>query len=171
MDSFKTSSIKFKYKYLNDSVIYNRFLYYLDYDTLSYEISYYYSIGLADTNLLAVDKIAKSFEFINKSTSAQKSHLLSSNFIMNSSPNPFNGNLNILIEPTNSGIFSVGIYDVNGKLVNALFGGSMLSGTKYYFFWNGKNYRGERVPSNNYFILFKDINKQEAGFKAIQLLK
>lgn len=72
-------------------------------------------------------------------------------------PNPFNQSTTIEFAlPQNEATTSVRlmIFDALGRKVQTLFSGNLAGGI-YRFYWNGKNARGQDLPSGNYFCLFR----------------
>lgn len=65
-------------------------------------------------------------------------------------PNPFNPETTISFDMAKAGNANLAIYNVKGQLVNTLFNGTANFG-KNSFVWNGKDARGNNVPSGLYF--------------------
>jgi glucose/arabinose dehydrogenase len=65
-------------------------------------------------------------------------------------PNPFSSETSIAFTLTERSSFTIGIYDVTGRFVTTLFEGDRPAGT-YSEKWNGRDVRGEPVPSGVYF--------------------
>ena len=74
-------------------------------------------------------------------------------------PNPFNPETWIPFKLTSSGQVVIQIYDLNGKLVNALELGRLPAGDysakDRAAYWNGRNLNGERAASGTYFYVLE----------------
>jgi Secretion system C-terminal sorting domain/FG-GAP-like repeat len=69
-------------------------------------------------------------------------------------PNPFNGQVKILINNSKGGKAKVQIYDLLGRLQKTLINDFIEQGT-HNINWNGTNERGEILPSGIYFMVFE----------------
>ena len=80
-------------------------------------------------------------------------------------PNPFNPETWIPFELTSSGQVVIQIYDLNGKLVNALKLGRLSAGdysAKHRAaYWNGRNLNGERAASGTYFYVLEFLGETD----------
>ncbi len=66
-------------------------------------------------------------------------------------PNPFNPDLNIVINLKVSGAADIIIYNILGERVKEVFQGNLNSGI-HQFKWNGKNNSGSILPSGSYIV-------------------
>jgi len=69
-------------------------------------------------------------------------------------PNPFNPSTTITFSMLQQSEVSVGIYDINGRLVHELAAGSLAEGV-HSLTWDGKNTGGALVASGTYFARFR----------------
>ena len=94
------------------------------------------------------------------------SDLLSTNWgklkrgeLLQNYPNPFNPETWIPFKLTSSGQVVIRIYNLNGKLVNALELGRLPAGEysekHRAAYWNGRNFKGERAASGTYFYVLE----------------
>ncbi len=65
-------------------------------------------------------------------------------------PNPFNPRTTISFELWDAMPYSLNIYDVSGRLVRALGKGTAQTAGPYELHWDGRNHRGQLVPSGVY---------------------
>jgi hypothetical protein len=77
---------------------------------------------------------------------------------MSISPNPFNPTSNIVLSLPARSVVKLGVYDMNGALVNLLVSGVLGSGT-HNFIWNAEDKSGVRVAAGIYLFRF-DIGKK-----------
>jgi len=83
-------------------------------------------------------------------------------------PNPFNPSTNIDIETSTINRLIVSVYDVTGRLVNALINENVQPGY-HTVTWNGQSQHGEIMPTGIYF--FQIHSGDEMGIKKIMLIK
>lgn len=83
-------------------------------------------------------------------------------------PNPFNPETTISFDMAKAGKANLSIYNVKGQLVNTLFNGTANFG-KNSFVWNGKDARGNNVPSGLYFYRLTTDSNVET--KKMMLMK
>lgn len=80
-------------------------------------------------------------------------------------PNPFNPETWMPFKLTSSGQVVIQIYDLNGKLVNALELGRLSAGdysAKHRAaYWNGRNLNGERAASGTYFYVLEFLGETD----------
>ncbi len=77
----------------------------------------------------------------------------SSNYVQNIStfPNPFNSQVEIQFDLTESSHILVSVYDISGQWIQTLNNGTLVKG-KHSLVWNGKLINGGSVPSGEYFL-------------------
>ncbi|MBS4036335.1 MAG: T9SS type A sorting domain-containing protein [Ignavibacterium sp.] len=78
--------------------------------------------------------------------------------IIESFPNPFNPEVNIVIKLENSGTVSLKVFNLLGKEVKNIYSGYLDSG-KYHFRWNGTNDSYVSLSAGHYFILLRTEEK------------
>ncbi len=76
-------------------------------------------------------------------------------------PNPFNPSTQITFHLQESRHLRLAIYSLNGRLVKVLAEGVMESGD-HGLFWNGRNHRGENVPSGVYLVVLESDSGRES---------
>jgi hypothetical protein len=74
-------------------------------------------------------------------------------------PNPFNPTTTIEYQVARQGIFEIGIYDNNGRLVKTLLNSEQHPGS-YVIQWDGKSNEGKSVSSGTYFYQVKSNGVQ-----------
>jgi len=84
------------------------------------------------------------------------------------SPNPFNNSTLLRYQVHNGGNIKLEIYNLLGEKVTTLYDKYLLQGS-YEIFWNGKDNRGNYLPSGIYFVQMKSKTQQDV--KKITLLK
>ncbi|MBN2544095.1 T9SS type A sorting domain-containing protein [bacterium] len=105
-----------------------------------------YGIELPDfKNEHGNEKGNKQGNSMNKGNQKGKNKMTGSNY-----PNPFNPETTIEFTMYENAYATVGIYDIQGKLVRTLFKGDKGTGT-HSITWNGKDENGNKVPSGTYF--------------------
>ena len=72
-------------------------------------------------------------------------------------PNPSGNITNIKCEIVNPGFYSIRIFDLNGRLIQTLWEGDLLSGD-HFFRWNGKNDNAVELTKGIYLINIKGGN-------------
>jgi len=83
---------------------------------------------------------------------------LTSTFSVNCYPNPFSNQLTIEIDiPINQNL-DVKIYDVSGRLIRNLYHGDGIN--KKIMVWDGKNDRGIKMASGNYYLKVNNTVKK-----------
>lgn len=88
--------------------------------------------------------------------------------LLQNAPNPFNPSTTIALETPRSGLASLRIYDVSGRLVSVLFDGQLPAGY-HDFQWDGRDQRGRAVASGTYLY---EVRAPETRFvKKMMLLK
>jgi hypothetical protein len=83
-------------------------------------------------------------------------------------PNPFNPSTNIQFSVVKSGLVSLKIYDINGRIVRHLVNQSKQAGT-YNVSWDGLDQYGNQLSSGIYYYLLEAGNYKDA--KKMTLLK
>jgi catechol 1,2-dioxygenase len=93
-----------------------------------------------------------------------------SNYIQNIStfPNPFNSQIKIEFDLTESSHVLVSIYNLNGQWIQTLNDGILIEG-KHNFIWDGKLVNGYSVPSGEYFLNIQGLLSHQ--MKKITFLK
>ncbi len=102
----------------------------------------------------AVKKMHEEFKMREEEDSQPSGQILqntSKNFSIQSYPNPFNPETNILYNIKSPVHVTLRIYDVQGQLVRALVNDYQQPGN-YSVRWNGLNQNGVQVPSGVYFL-------------------
>ncbi len=77
-------------------------------------------------------------------------------------PNPFNPSTRIefVISSAQTGPLDLSVFDLTGRKIATLAAGFMKLG-RYTRFWNGRNSRGERLPSGIYLLRLKDNHQTQ----------
>ena len=70
-------------------------------------------------------------------------------------PNPFKDQVNVEFFAQQEGELSIQIYNLDGRLIQNLFKGSVYSGEHVFQRWNGSDNSGSQVPSGMYLIQMK----------------
>ena len=85
------------------------------------------------------------------------------NFILSQNyPNPFNPSTQIRYEIFEYDLYEFTIYDISGKLIDAIFSEKKQPG-RYFLRWNAKDLNGLMVPSGIYFYTLKNSKEQRSN--------
>ena len=76
-------------------------------------------------------------------------------------PNPFNNSTRVSFAIAKSGYTELSVFDINGRLINTLYSGSMVPG-KYSRSWQGVDSNGHAAASGVYFIQLKSDEYQQS---------
>ncbi|MFP4460387.1 MAG: FG-GAP-like repeat-containing protein [Candidatus Zixiibacteriota bacterium] len=87
---------------------------------------------------------------------------------METSPNPFNSRLSIMIDSKIRGDYELSAYNLAGKKIRSIASGNIIPGSRL-FYWDGKTENGDNVKSGVYFILFDSGRVTE--FSRVVLVK
>jgi hypothetical protein len=82
------------------------------------------------------------------------------NFTLDSYPNPFNPEVNFVLNASTGEIITVDIFNILGEKVKSLFKGYIPSGIKTLQ-WNGRNDAGSILPSGTYLVLARSENQNQ----------
>ncbi len=82
------------------------------------------------------------------------------NFALNSYPNPFNPEVNIILNTSTGEIITIDIFNILGEKVKSLFKGYIPSGIKRLQ-WNGRSDAGSILPSGTYLVLARSEKQNE----------
>jgi hypothetical protein len=83
------------------------------------------------------------------------------NFTLDSYPNPFNPDVNIMLSTSTGKRITVDIFNILGEKVKSLFNGFISAGVKTIQ-WNGRNDAGLELPSGTYLVLASSENQNQA---------
>ena len=83
------------------------------------------------------------------------------NFTLDSYPNPFNPDVNIMLSTSTGKKITVDIFNILGEKVKSLFDGFISAGVKTIQ-WNGRNDAGLELPSGTYLVLASSENQNQA---------
>jgi hypothetical protein len=95
-------------------------------------------------NCSSAPKVAENFSQMSESATMPESYALEQNY-----PNPFNPSTSIAFSVKEAGEVQLSIYNLHGQEVRTLASGNYASG-KYAITWDGKDERGQIVPSGVY---------------------
>ena len=76
-------------------------------------------------------------------------------------PNPFNNSTMVSFEIAQKGYTELKVFDINGRLINTLYSGSLAPG-EYSRTWNGDDKNGSSVSSGVYFVQLKSGEYQRS---------
>jgi hypothetical protein len=82
------------------------------------------------------------------------------NFALNSYPNPFNPEVNIVLNTSTGEIITIDIFNILGEKVKSLFKGYIPSGIKTIQ-WNGRSDAGSILPSGAYLVLARSEKQNQ----------
>jgi hypothetical protein len=87
--------------------------------------------------------------------------------MLNAFPNPFRASTTLVFELDRPGPLSLAVFDVQGRRLATLAGGSRPAG-RYEFDWDGRNDKGRRLPAGTYYLHLR-TSEQSGTRKLVRL--